>query len=158
MPAWLDWFTIMLLSWATPCCIFNTLRWPRITSSLVFRSLPLPLCPSTTTSLLYPAVCPFFQHVQTTSVYPFVCSFLCLTTSTRQKTLYPSVSHYTSTLLPSCHFFPALSSSLSLPMSHHYREQHLPFVRSENSQNFFQSHSSSHNAFFNTTSCTNHIS
>ena len=80
-------------------------------------------------------LCPFFQPSQTTFVYPFVCSFLCLPKpgdlSTCQNTFYPLVSHYTTTIPPSCHFSPALPSPLlSLPRSHYHREQHFCFVKS----------------------------
>ena len=86
------------------------------------------------------SLCPFFQHVQTTSVYPWVCSFFC-DLSTCQRTFYPPVSHYTFTVPSSCHFSPALPSPLlSVPRSPYHREQHsclmpgklLPFVCSEN--------------------------
>ena len=94
-----------------------------LTSSQVCHGLPLP--PRSYYKfliLLYPTVlCPFFQHIQTTLVFPFVCSFLCLVTPGNLST------HITHPTYPSCHFFPALLSSLlSLPKSHHHREQHMP--------------------------------
>ena len=108
-------------------------------------------------TLLYPTV---FVHTFNVSKPPFVFSFLCLPTpghlSIGQKTFYPSMSHYTSTVPSSCHFSPPLPSPLaSVSRSHSLTTpptnawQMLPFVNSENtfevskgksSLNFFQQH------------------
>ena len=118
------------LSWGRSCCIFNTRR-PS------FR-LPLPLIPSTTISLHFfiqlslsiLSTCP--NHLR----LPLCFQFLILTwghLSTHYKTLFPSVSHCTTTA-PSCHFSSAVSTPLlSLPRSHYHKEQEEHSWHSENS-------------------------
>ena len=90
--AWVQWVYVMA-NFNTPC----------ITSSQVFRGLPLPICPTTIslhliTQLSLSTLVTCSNHL----VYPSACSFLCLPIpgdlSTCQKTFYPSVSHNTSTV------------------------------------------------------------
>ena len=115
------------------------------------------------TALLYPSVIVHSFHMtkppKSTHLYA-VSS--CLPTPSHflshQKSFFPSMSPYTSTVLSSCHFSPALPTTLlSLPTSHYHKDQKLlthawkslPFMCSENtleistskgSLNFFQPH------------------
>ena len=107
MPAWVSQVYLIAnfhftLSGAISCCIFNTLRLPCITASKVFRGLPLTRCLSTIISFH------FFTQLSLSilSICPnhHVCSSLCFPTPgnpSTQKTFYPSMSHYTSTI-PCC--------------------------------------------------------
>ena len=81
-------------------------------------------------AFLCPTVCPFLRLPLSIT---FVCTFLCLPThcdlSTRLKTFYPSLSHYTSTVPTSCHFTPAMPSSLlSLSRSYYHERRTLQTV------------------------------
>ena len=111
------------------CCILNTRRSPRITSShgLVFRGLPLPLCPSPTTSL--PFITQLFFVLFSTYSNHLCMQFLILPNPRRylnsSEDFVPFLCHITHPLLLSCHFYPHLSTPLlSLPRSHYHGEQH----------------------------------
>ena len=99
------------------CYIFNILRSPQTTSSQVFCDLPRPLCPSTTISLLFftQLSCPVFQHLY--HCMEFYVYKPQSNLSTHQKTFYPSVSHYTSTVPSSCH--------ITHPLYHHHVTLHI---------------------------------